>query len=368
MVAQRPFLFVINIVVLTGIVMMMTVRATTDAPMFIFGDSNVDVGTNNFVTECGAKANHPYNGIDFYYSTPTGRFSNGKNIVDHIVRLLGSYQVLSPPPFLALVSQKLTFNRNILRGVNFASGGAGIFNDTGRVHFHKVITLEEQIQQFATVRENITTLLGSPKAADDLLQSSIYIFNIGSNELIEYPFNHSISDPAELKQYIANATQAYAVHLTNMYKLGARKFAIIGIAPLGCAPAARIRNPTGGCAEFMNDGAKLFQVSMQYVLTELSLMLEGFKFSLGNMYTVTMNVIDNPRGNGFKEVKSACCGNGTTDCEVGVTLCSNRDDYLFWDKFHPTEKASELAALALVYGEGSEYVTPMNFSSLAMYG
>lgn len=84
-----------------------------------------------------------------------------------------------------------------------------------------------------------------------------------------------------------------------MYLLGAKKFAIIGIAPLGCAPAARIQNLTGGCAQFMNDGARLFQVSMQSVLTDLSLMLKGFKYSLGNMYTVTMNVIENPRGNGM---------------------------------------------------------------------
>ncbi|KAJ0753509.1 putative triacylglycerol lipase [Helianthus annuus] len=71
---------------------------------------------------------------------------------------------------------------------------------------------------------------------------------------------------------------------------------------------------------------------------------------------------------GFKEVIAACCGNGTTDCVVGVNLCANRGDFLFWDKFHPTEKASKLAALTLVFGEGEEYVTPMNFSSLAMIG
>ena len=73
---------------------------------------------------------------------------------------------------------------------------------------------------------------------------------------------------------------------------------------------------------------------------------------------------------GFKEVKTACCGsglfNGAGDCKEGANLCSNRGDFLFWDKFHPTETASELAALTLAYGEGAEYVTPMNFSSLAM--
>lgn len=44
-------------------------------------------------------------------------------------------------------------------------------------------------------------------------------------------------------------------------------------------------------------------------------------------------------------------------------LCPNRDEYLFWDMFHPTEHAAELAALAL-YGGLPPLVGPMNFSQL----
>lgn len=51
--------------------------------LFLFGDSTFDVGTNNFLSTT-AKANFPYNGIDFPYSVPTGRFSNGFNTADQI--------------------------------------------------------------------------------------------------------------------------------------------------------------------------------------------------------------------------------------------------------------------------------------------
>lgn len=68
--------------------------------LFIFGDSTVDVGTNNFLTNSGAKANVPYYGIDFYNSIPTGRFSNGFNTADQIgkhiefeQRILISYKI-----------------------------------------------------------------------------------------------------------------------------------------------------------------------------------------------------------------------------------------------------------------------------------
>lgn len=52
--------------------------------IFVFGDSTVDVGTNNFIPECRGKANFRYYGIDYPGSVPTGRFSNGYNSADSI--------------------------------------------------------------------------------------------------------------------------------------------------------------------------------------------------------------------------------------------------------------------------------------------
>lgn len=56
--------------------------------MFVFGDSLVDVGNNNFLSSV-AKANYfPY-GCDFK-SGPTGRFTNGETIVDMLGNKLTS--------------------------------------------------------------------------------------------------------------------------------------------------------------------------------------------------------------------------------------------------------------------------------------
>lgn len=54
--------------------------------VFVFGDSTVDVGNNNFLTGCTVvcKANHPYYGVDYPHHLPTGRFSNGYNLADQI--------------------------------------------------------------------------------------------------------------------------------------------------------------------------------------------------------------------------------------------------------------------------------------------
>lgn len=51
--------------------------------MFVFGDSLVDNGNNNHLNSLARSNYLPY-GIDFAGNQPTGRFSNGKTIVDFI--------------------------------------------------------------------------------------------------------------------------------------------------------------------------------------------------------------------------------------------------------------------------------------------
>ncbi|KAL4577741.1 hypothetical protein LXL04_013854 [Taraxacum kok-saghyz] len=329
-------------------------------PVFIFGDSTVDVGTNNHLKNCTAKANHPYYGIDYTRSKPTGRFSNGLNSADTIVTLLGGYK-RSPPPFLALLKNCSNFTAKLLHGVNFASGGSGLYKETGKDTFGTVVSLEEQIQQFAMVQGNITALLGDSKG-QLLLQDSIYIISIGSNDIMSYVFTHHVTP----ELFIANLTTTYAIHLKNLYSLGARKFGLISVPPIGCCPIARSYSPVGDCAKEPNDLASAFYTPFESLLQNLSSTLEGFKYSLGNAYNMTMNIIE--KHFGFKDVKAACCGNhtqqGISDCKKGGYLCPNRDDYLFWDAYHPSQAAAKLAADALVFGEDPEFVTPINFSTL----
>lgn len=50
---------------------------------FVFGDSLVDNGNNNYLAT-SARADSPPYGIDYPTHRPTGRFSNGLNIPDLI--------------------------------------------------------------------------------------------------------------------------------------------------------------------------------------------------------------------------------------------------------------------------------------------
>lgn len=67
------------------LVMVALHRADASVPaIFILGDSTADVGTNSLLPYSLIRADFPYNGIDFPTSKPTGRFSNGFNLVDFL--------------------------------------------------------------------------------------------------------------------------------------------------------------------------------------------------------------------------------------------------------------------------------------------
>ncbi|XP_056169889.1 GDSL esterase/lipase At4g16230-like [Syzygium oleosum] len=327
--------------------MLVSALAGDPPPVFIFGDSTVDVGTNNYIPS-KARANFRYNGIDF-------------------LKQLGYKE--SPPPFLALLQDPSTFQTNLLQGVNFASGGAGILDATGNQTWGDVITMTQQVQQFATVQGNITQLLGNKSA--DFFAHSLFFISIGSNDIFDHHrYNETTMSRLEL---MATLQSKFTDQLTALYNLGARKFGIVSVPPIGCCPYARLQNTTKselGCLTELNDYAQAFYSMISDLLKDLSSQLQGMKYSLGDGYKMTYDLISDPGVFGIKNAEAACCGNGTLNAEQPCDIkyspnpCPNRLEYLFWDFFHPTQRVSQLAAVTLFTGK-QDFVSPMNFSQLA---
>ncbi|XP_024519411.1 GDSL esterase/lipase At2g03980-like [Selaginella moellendorffii] len=127
-----------------------------DVPaLFVFGDSFVDSGNNNFFNT-SAKCNHPPYGINFEGRRSTGRWSDGLIVTDYIGIEI-SHLVL---PFL-LLSRTLCWTASFLglpyppnfhdkranfsTGANFASASAGIFNTTGLVRRRKAMIQSHEL-------------------------------------------------------------------------------------------------------------------------------------------------------------------------------------------------------------------------------
>ncbi|XP_059664167.1 GDSL esterase/lipase At5g55050-like [Cornus florida] len=309
------------------------------AAMYVFGDSLVDVGNNNYLKNSFDKANFPHNGIDYPGGKPTGRFSNGKNTADFLAEKVGL--PTSPPPYLSLSNDSKAF----VTGVSFASGGARILSAT-QVVFQESISLTEQVDYYSVVYKGVVQQLGSAGALQHL-SNSLFAIVIGSNDLLGH-FSSKSNLPNTSTPPVDQIILTLKEMLKRMHDLGARKFVVTGIGMIGCCPTQRYQNKTGvgECNEEANQWSLKYNEGLKPMLEGLKSELKDISYSYFDAYTAFLNFIQKPATYGFKEVQSACCGMGFLNAELPCiptsSYCSNRSDHLFWDLYHPTEAAARI--------------------------
>lgn len=71
---------------------------------------------------------------------------------------------------------------------------------------------------------------------------------------------------------------------------------------------------------------------------------------------------------GFKNPTDGCCGvgkyKGQLTCLPGQTACPNRDEYIFWDAYHPTEATNRIIAKRAFTKESPTDVHPYDIHTL----
>ncbi|KAG6517898.1 GDSL esterase/lipase At5g55050-like [Zingiber officinale] len=336
-------------------------RAAPPPAIYVFGDSLVDVGNNNYLSFSLLKANFPHNGIDYPGHKATGRFCNGKNSADSLAEKLG---LASPPAYLSLPSKSNNTDA-FLGGLNFASGGAGTLDSTNR---GKCLTMNKQIDYYTTVYGALAKQLGT-SAAQTHLSDSIFVVVIGSNDILNYVGSDSankLKTPGQ--QLVDSMVASLQGQLKTIYNLGARKLAVIGTGAIGCSPAQRHQNKTGDCRVEANFLASQFNKGVSSMLEQLEAELTGLSYSFFDTYAALTDIINDPSSYGFVEIKAACCGLGNLNANFACTpissYCSNRRDHVFWDFYHPTEAAA--GTLTSAAFDGSEgYAHPISIKQLA---
>ena len=150
--------------------------------------------------------------------------------------------------------------------------------------------------------------------------------------------------------------------------MGARKFAITNLGLLGCVPALRALDPAAACADGLNQLAAGFNDALRSLLAGLAPRLPGLVYSLADSYGLSRDTFADPQASGYTDIAGACCGSGRLlaegDCLPNSTVCSSRDQHVFWDRYHPSQRASLLTAQAF-YDGPAQYTTPINFMQLA---
>ncbi|GAB4844203.1 hypothetical protein Ancab_037569 [Ancistrocladus abbreviatus] len=325
--------------------------------MFVFGDSLIDNGNNNNLPSF-AKANYfPY-GIDFI-GGPTGRFSNGYTIVDEIAELLGL-------PLIPAYSE--ASGEELLHGVNYASAAAGILDITGR-NFVGRIPFSQQVQNFETTLDQITGDLGADDVAQALTRC-IFFVGMGSNDYLNNYLlpNYNTRNQYNSQQYANLLVQEYTKQLTRLYNLGARKFVIAGLGLMGCVPNILAQSPTSRCSDEVNQLVLPFNSNVKAMVNNLNANLPQAKLIYVDIANMFRDILTRPASYGFSVINRACCGigrnRGQITCLPFETPCPNRNQYVFWDAFHPSEKVNIIMGRRAFNGN-QDVVNPINIQQLA---
>lgn len=325
--------------------------------MFVFGDSLIDNGNNNNLPSF-AKANYfPY-GIDFN-GGPTGRFSNGYTMVDEIAELLGL-------PLIPAFSQ--VSGPQSLHGVNYASAAAGILDATGR-NFVSRIPFNQQIRNFENTLDEISNNVGAGKVGESIGRC-IFFVGMGSNDYLNNYLmpNYPTRNQYNAEQYADLLVSQYTEQLTRLYNLGGRRFAIAGLGLMGCIPSILAQSPSGRCSEEVNQLVGPFNINVKRMIKQLNTNLPGARYSYIDIEHMFQDLLLNSRFYGLSVLNRGCCGigrnRGQITCLPFQTPCSNRDEYIFWDAFHPTEAVNIIMARKAFNGDQS-VIFPFNIQQLA---
>ncbi|XVF25715.1 hypothetical protein REPUB_Repub13aG0237600 [Reevesia pubescens] len=306
---------------------------------FVFGDSTVDPGNNNYV-KTFFRGNFPPYGMDFKDQTPTGRFTNGNLSTDLIASYIGIKEYL--PPYL---DPNLSIEE-LMTGVSFASAGSGF--DPLTTQISSVVSIAKQLEYFKEYKERVQSAIGK-KRMEDIIKKSLFLVSAGTNDFVVNYFTL----PIRRKNYTVLAYQQFILQnvkqlLQDLWDEGARRIAVTGLPPMGCLPVVITLYSQNaierGCIEKYSRIGMEYNQMLQYEVNSMRGRLAhlGAKISYIDIFTPLVDMIQGLGKHDFDEVSHGCCGSGYLEagilCNPGSFVCVDASKYVFFDSIHPTEK------------------------------
>ncbi|XP_023644106.1 GDSL esterase/lipase EXL4 isoform X2 [Capsella rubella] len=276
--------------------------------LLAFGDSILDTGNNNFLLTLMKGNIWPY-GRSYTMKIPTGRFGNGRVFSDIV-------------------------------------GGAGVDPVTSRML--RVLKPKDQVNDFKGYIRKLKAIAG-PSKAKDIVANAVILVSQGNNDIGISYFGTptAIFRGMTAGRYTTKLAGWNKQFMKDLYDQGARKFAVMGVIPLGCLPMSRIF--LGGfvvfCNFFANKVAEDYNGKLRKGVKSWGNEsgFRGAKFVYVDMFNTLMDVIKNYRRYGFSNEKNGCC------CMITAIIpCPNPDKYVFYDFVHPSEKAYKTISKKLV--------------------
>ncbi|KAH6816611.1 hypothetical protein C2S51_021431 [Perilla frutescens var. frutescens] len=328
--------------------------------LYQLGDSLSDTGNLVRILPVGPTlppARLPYG--ETFPGRPTGRWSDGKLIVDFTAMAFG----------LPLLNPNLDRNASFRNGVNFAVAGATALNSSffasrGIIVPPYVGSLYLQLTSFRTY---LASICSTPQVCTDKLRRSlIFVGEIGGNDI-----NYSLSQGKsldEIRTYVPFMNQAITNVTRDIILAGASRVVVPGISALGCFPAilsafasnASTAYDELGCVKALNSLVTYHNNNLQAALDALRREFPDVAIIYADFYNALLSVIRLAPVFRFDRttlLKPCCqsrqfnpflspgfCGDPT------VPVCPNPQRYIHWDGVHLTQEAHRRISQIVIAG------------------
>uniref|UniRef100_A0A0R0HYW9 Uncharacterized protein n=1 Tax=Glycine max TaxID=3847 RepID=A0A0R0HYW9_SOYBN len=322
--------------------------------VFNFGDSNSDTG--ELAAGMGFLVVPPYG--KNYFKTPSGRFCDGRLIVDFLMDAMKL-------PFLNAYMDSVGLP-NFQHGCNFAAAGSTILPATATSI--SPFGFGVQVFQFLRFRALALQFLQvSGKKFDqyvpteDYFEKGLYMFDIGQNDLAGAFYSKTLD---QILASIPTILLEFETGIKKLYDSGARNFWIHNTGPLGCLPQIVAKfgtNPSKldelGCVSSLNQAATAFNIQLQSFCSKFKGQYPDANVTHVDIFTIKSNLIANysKYGPPLNFDSRVSCGltkilNGTTITAKG---CNDSSVYVNWDGTHYTEAANQYVASQVLTGNYS---------------
>ncbi|XVE74936.1 hypothetical protein DITRI_Ditri12bG0058700 [Diplodiscus trichospermus] len=345
--------------------------------IYNLGDSNSDTGS---VSVTFGRVPHPYG--ETYFGRPSGRYSDGRLIIDFIADELKL-------PFLSAYLDAI--ESNFRHGANFAASGSTIQPANGELFGagFNPLSLDIQLLQFEQLKERTNEVYTSELYIEDItdrlsrpkdFSKALYILDCGQNDL-----NYGLITTTEehVKAFIPNIISQFAVAMEKLYQEGARTFWIHNTGSIGCLPIFVINSPPkrenadpAGCIKSYNEVAQEFNKRLKDRISQLRAELLGAKLIYVDIYSAKYSLISEANKYGFVDPFINCCGHfGDHHVECGKTAvvngteifgasCSEPTKHISWDGIHYTEAANRWVTNRILDGSLSDPPVPITKACL----
>ena len=159
----------------------------------------------------------------------------------------------------------------------------------------------KEVEYFKDYQKRLRRYAGKSES-EEIVNEAVYIISIGTNDFLE---NYFLLITGRFKQFSVDGFVDFLIglagdFLTEIYRLGARKMAFAGLAPIGCLPLERTANILHGhgCIQEYNKVARDFNAKLQALIEQLCATLPGLRLRYSPVYDKVMDIIQNPSSYG----------------------------------------------------------------------